>query len=155
MMLKAVLILFTLASVLSPFGNLKAANGNEDRIIAVAQGMEAAFKSLEDYTCEVEQVFYRDGVEDQQFRFKYYFKKEKKIRIDFSYPYSGLTVFYRDEDREATVVPLRFLSVLKVRISIDSSLIKTLAGQRINQTDMGYFVGFIFQKPQEGRTERE
>ena len=145
MMRKAVLTLFTLTCLFLHFENLEATDGNEDRILAVAQNMEAAFKELEDYTCEVEQIFYHGGVENQRYLFKFYFKKEKKIRVDFSQPHSGLTIFYNDDDKEATVMPLRLLSGLKFRLSIDNPLMKTLAGQRISQTDMGYFIKFMFK----------
>jgi outer membrane lipoprotein-sorting protein len=145
MMRKAVLTLLALAPLLLHFVNLEATAGNENRILAVAQNMEAAFKKLEDYACDVEQIFYQDGVESQRYLFKFYFKKEKKIRVDFSQPHSGLTIFYQDEDKEATVIPFRLLSGLKFRLSVDNPLMKTLAGQRINQTDMGYFIKFMFK----------
>jgi len=112
-------------------------------IFGVVQKMESAVKEMENYTCEVEQFFYQDGVVDQSYRFKFYFKKEKKIRVDFSRPYSSLTIFYSDGDKEATVKPFRFMPTLKFRFSIDNPMIKTLAGQRIDQTDMGHFVDFM------------
>ena len=104
--------------------------------------MEAAFKEVKDYTCDVEQVFYQDGAESQRYRFKYYFKREKKIRVDFHYPYSSLSFFYDGGD-EVIAVPFRGLGVLKFRFSIDNPKIQTLAGQKINQTDMGYFIRFL------------
>ncbi|MCJ7785069.1 MAG: hypothetical protein MUP41_14145 [Desulfobacterales bacterium] len=145
MMLKAVLTLLALASLFLHFEDLEGAAEREDRILDVARNMEAAFNKLEDYTCEVEQIFYQDGVENQRYLFKFYFKKEKKIRVEFSQPHSGLTLFYHDEDKEATVRPLRLLSSLKFRLSVDNPLMKTLTGQRINQTDMGYFINFMFK----------
>jgi len=161
-MRKAVLTLVALASLLLHFENLEATAGDDDRILAVAQNMEAAFKKLEDYTCEVEQIFYQDGVENERYLFTFYFKKERKIRVDFSQPHSGLAIFYHDEDKEATVMPLRLLPGLKFRLSIDNPLMKTLAGQRINQTDMGYFIKFMFknlrnveQKENEFREDNE
>jgi outer membrane lipoprotein-sorting protein len=162
MMRKVVLTLLLLASLFLLFENFEATAGNKDRILAVAQNMEAAFDKLEDYTCEVEQIFYQNGVENQRYRFKFYFKKEKKIRVEFSQPHSGLTIFYRDEEKEATVMPLRSLSGLKFRLSVNNPLMKTLAGQRINQTDMGYFIKFMFknlrtveQKENEFREDHE
>jgi len=87
----------TQKSILIPFsavvcllfhpGNFEAIPGDEDRILAVAQHMEAAFKGVEDYSCEVEQIFYQNGAENQRYRFKFYFKKGKKIRVDFSHPH--------------------------------------------------------------------
>ena len=154
MMRKTVLTLLALASLLLCFENLEATAGDEDRILAVAKNMEAAFKKLEDYTCEVEQTFYQDGVENQRYLFRFYFKKEKKIRVDFSQPHSGLTIFYHDEDKGATVMPLRSIPGMKFRLSVDNPLMKTLAGQRINQTDMGYFVKFVLRNLK-GIEERE
>ena len=145
MMLKAGLSLLAFACLLLNSENLEAAGGDDDRILAVAQNMEASFEQLVDYTCEVEQIFYQNGAENQRYLFKFYFKKEKKIRVDFSQPHSGLTIFYNDADKEATVRPFRSLSPLKIRLSVDNSLLKTLAGQRINQTDMGYFIRFMFR----------
>ena len=54
-------------------------------------------------------------------------------------------IFYNNEDKEATVRPFRSLSPLKFRLSVDNPLLKTLAGQRINQTDMGYFIKFLLK----------
>jgi outer membrane lipoprotein-sorting protein len=113
------------------------------RVLGVVQKMESAVKEIENYTCEVEQFFFQNGVEDQSYRFKFYFKKKKRIRVDFSHPYSSLTIFYNDGDKEATVIPFRFMSALKFRLSVENPMIKTLAGQRIDQTDMGYFVDFM------------
>ena len=56
-----------------------------------------------------------------------------------------MTIFYSKEDKEATVIPLRSLPGLKFRLSVDNPLMKTLAGQRITQTDMGYFIKFMFR----------
>jgi len=114
-----------------------------NRVFGIVQKMESAVKGMEDYACEVEQLFFQNGVEDQSYRFKFYFKREKRIRVDFSHPYSSLTLFYSDGDKEATVMPFRFMPTLKFRFSIDNPMIKTLTGQRIDQTDMGYFVDFM------------
>jgi outer membrane lipoprotein-sorting protein len=100
---------------------------------------------VKDYTCEVEQIFYKDGVEDQRYRFKFYFKREKRIRVDFSYPYPELTLLYQDSSETVTAMPLRFFSFWKLRYSIENPRVQTPAGQRINQTDMGYFIVFLFR----------
>jgi outer membrane lipoprotein-sorting protein len=144
-MRRTTLLLFALVCLLLHFGYSEAVAGDENRILAVAQNMEAAFRKVEDYTSEVEQIFYQDGVENQRYHFKFYFKKGKKIRVDFSKPYSGLTIIYNDDEKDATVIPFRSLPALKFRLSVDNPLMKTLAGQRINQTDMGYFIEFIYK----------
>ena len=124
---------------------------DDSPVLGVIQKMEAAFKAMEDYACEVEQLFYQDGVEDQRYRFKFHFKKKKRIRVDFTHPYSGLTIFYNDGDKEATVMPFRFMPGLKFRFSIDNPMIKTSAGQRIDQTDMGHFIDFMSKNLQNVR----
>jgi outer membrane lipoprotein-sorting protein len=144
MMKKTILILFpALVCLLFHPGNFDTVAGDQDRILAVAQHMEATFKGVEDYSCEVEQIFYQNGEENQRYRFKFYFKKEKRIRVNFSNPHPGLTVIYNDDETEATVLPFRSLPALKFRLSVNNPLLKTLAGQRINQTDMGYFIDFL------------
>ena len=137
-------LLFSTAVLFSvAHSSFSAEPSNENRIPYVIQKMESAVKGMEDYTCEVEQFFFQNGAEDQSYHFKFYFKRGKRIRVDFSHPYSSLSIFYNDGDKEATVMPFRFMPTLKFRFSIDNPMIKTLAGQRIDQTDMGYFVDFM------------
>lgn len=152
-MIRPLLILsvFTLIQMAVPGPCLLSGRSDENRVLSVVQEMESAFKTMEDYTCEVEQIFFQDGVEDQRYRFKFYFKKKKKIRVDFSHPYSALTIFYNDGDREATVMPFRSVHALKFRFSIDNVMIKTIAGQRIDQTDMGHFIDFMSKNLQNVR----
>jgi outer membrane lipoprotein-sorting protein len=134
---------FSLVLAISPAHSSEGPEGN--RIFGVVQKMELVLKGMEDYSCEVEQFFYQNGVEDQHYRFKFYFKRKKKIRVDFSYPYSSLTILYQDGDQEATVIPLRFMPAVRFRFSLDNSMIKTHAGQRIDQTDIGYFLDFMLK----------
>jgi outer membrane lipoprotein-sorting protein len=150
----SLLLAFSLILMISPAYPSEGPEGN--RILGVVQKMESALKGMEDYTCEVEQFFYQNGVEDQHYRFKFYYKRKKKIRVDFSHPYSSLTILYDDGDKEATVIPLRFVPAVKFRFSIDNPMIKTSAGQRIDQTDMGYFIDFMsknIQRVKQGEDE--
>jgi outer membrane lipoprotein-sorting protein len=124
-----------------PLSVSQASEGN--RILNVIKKMEAAFQEIDDYTCVVEQIFYQGGIENQRYLFKYYFKKKKMIRVDFSYPYPTLSLFYNGGDSEVTALPLRSISFFKFHLSIDNPRIRTTAGQKINQTDMGYFIEFL------------
>lgn len=122
-----------------------AARAEESRILPVVRRMESSFESVEDYACEVEQVFYLDGKEDQRYQFKFYYLRNKRIRVDFISPYSGMSIFYQGGNKNATVKPFRGLPSLKFRFSIHNPLIKTAAGQTIDQTDMGYFINFLMK----------
>lgn len=105
--------------------------------------MKSRFRMVEDYSCEVEQVYYQNGEEAQRILFTYFFRSDGRIRIDFSYPQTGTTIFFRRGDSKATIMPIRVLPGLKFRLSTGSSFLKTFTGQRIDQTDMGYFIDFL------------
>ncbi len=128
---------------------------NENQILTLIQKMESAFKTMEDYTCEVEQIFYRNGVEDQRYQFKFYFGRNKR-RVDFSHPYPTLTLLYTDGTKGVTVLPFRSLPLIKFRFPVDNPTVRTIAGQRIDQTDIGYFIKFLLKNlkgVKQGETE--
>jgi len=117
----------------------------ENRVLAVAEKMEAAFKEVKDYTCDIEHIYFTDGVEDQRYCLKFFFKKKKRIRIDFSSPYPELTLCYQENDEKVTLIPLRFLSFVRFHYAINSPKVLTPAGQRIDQTDLGFFIEFLIR----------
>jgi outer membrane lipoprotein-sorting protein len=117
---------------------------HENEILAVVQRMVSVFEGVEDFTCETEVTYYDEGVEDQRWRVKFFFKKEKKFRVDFSYPYKGVSIFYRGGDEKLIVRPFRFLPAVSFSLSIDDGIARTPSGQRIDQTDVGYFIRFVF-----------
>ena len=139
-----------LCSLISSSG-LPSEGPQGERILAVAQRMEAAFNELADYTCEINQIYYRNGEEDQIYRFKFFLKKEKKIRIDFFQPHSGMTVIYKEGEDKATIIPFRSSPKVRFRFPVDSILIKTPTGQRIDQTDIGHLLGFLSKNLQRVR----
>ena len=117
----------------------------ENKVLRITQKMAAVFQKVQDYSCEVEEIFYGEGIEDPHYRFKYFFKKGKKIRVDFFQPYRGTTVLYIQGTKKVTVIPFSFLPIMRFRISIENPMVKTPTGQTIDQTDMGYFIDFLFQ----------
>jgi outer membrane lipoprotein-sorting protein len=138
---------------LIPCPLLSAEKGDENQLLSIVQKMESQFKALEDYTCEVDQIFYRNGVEDQRCQFKLYFKGNRR-RVDFSHPYPALTLFYTEGAKVLTLLPFRSVPFIKFRFSIDNPTVKTISGQRIDQTDIGYFIKFLSKNIQ-GITEGE
>lgn len=125
--------------------NLASAARAENQVLEAAQKMKKSYQRIENYSSEVEQVYFGHHEEDERYLFTYSFKKPNKIRVDFLKPHSGLSVFYRQGEEEAVIRPFPSLPFLKFRISIENSLIKTPTGQRLNQTDMGYFIDFLFR----------
>ena len=115
------------------------------RVLAVAEKMKAAFQGVGDYRSEVEQIYYKDGVEDQRYLFKYFFKKPDRVRVNFTRPHSGLVVFYRRGEKEVTVRPFPSFPSFQGNLSIDNAMIQTPTGQGIHQTDMVFFIDFLFR----------
>lgn len=118
----------------------------ERGVLPIVQEMVSAFQRVNDYTCDVETIYYQRWQDEggyERYRFKFYFKRAKKIRVDFSQPYPGSTVIFSEGNEEATVIPLRFLPGLNLHMSLRNPMLTTPTGQRLDQTDMGYFIEFI------------
>jgi outer membrane lipoprotein-sorting protein len=134
---------FLLGFMISPG---QSASPQEDgRVLAVAEKMKAVFQEVEDYSSEVEQIYFKEGVEKGRYRFKYFFKKPHRIRVEFIAPHPGVIVFYQRGEQQATLRPFPSFPTLQFNLSIDSSILKTPTGQSINQTDMVFFIDFLFR----------
>ena len=149
---------FTLIIVLFPISlAAKAKDGSiENRVLAVAQKMASAFERVDDYACDVETIFYQGwqhGTGYERYRFKFYFKRKKKIKVDFDEPYPGTIVIYSEGKEEAIVIPFGFMPGLKFNLSLKNPMVKMPSGQRLDQTDMGYFIDFVFRSLK--KTEQE
>ena len=142
------LVTFSVVALLifwSAESTLSAEFSHGDRILATAQKIISVIESVEDFICEAEVIYYRDGEEDKRYRITFYYKQMGKIRVKFSWPYPGVTVFYKAGNDKLTVKPFKFLPVVKFRFSINNPMVRTPSGQRIYQTDVQYFINFLFR----------
>jgi outer membrane lipoprotein-sorting protein len=155
-MAKGFAILLVSATMLLPVTGFRASAEvtGEHEILAVVRRMISEFEKADDFTCETEVTYYKGGEKDQQWRVKFFYTKEKQFRVDFSYPYKGMSVFYKGGDEELTVRPFGFFPALKFRLSIHDPIARTPSGQRIDQTDVGYFIRFIFNNRETIRQRR-
>ena len=138
-------LLIIISSSVSRAGKVKESSV-ERGILSVVQEMVSAFQRVEDYTCDVETIYYQRWENEsgyERYRFKFYFKRTKKVRVDFLQPYPGSTVIYSEGNEDATVIPFRFLPGLNLHMSLKNPMLTTPTGQRLDQTDMGYFIDFI------------
>ena len=113
--------------------------------------MKNFYQGIGNYSSEVEQIYFSNKEEKERYLFLYSFKKPGKIRVDFLEPHSGLSIFYQKGEETAVIRPFPSLSFIKFSISIENSLIKTPTGQGLNQTDMEYFIDFLFRNLAEVR----
>jgi outer membrane lipoprotein-sorting protein len=136
-------ILCALFLLFAPFVSGASADANRGQVLNILKEMKIQFQQIQDYSCEVEQVYFINDEEKQRNYFTYSFKNGVGIRIDFSYPQAGMTIFYKRGEEKAIILPVRALPGLKFRVSVENPLLRTFAGQRIDQTDMGYFIDFL------------
>jgi hypothetical protein len=112
----------------------------EERVKGIIAKVESTYAQVEEYQTETEVTVYREGhvVETQQFL--YTFKKPYHVRIDMESPHSGTILVYPDNYGKVSVKPGGWAGFLKFHLAPGSTLLKNIAGQRIDQTDMGLLI---------------
>jgi outer membrane lipoprotein-sorting protein len=106
----------------------------------IIEKMQVAYANVEQYQTETEVQTYRGGKVVETRRFLYTFRKPNHIRLDFEAPHRGMILVYPDEDGRVLVKPGGWLSFLKLRLAPDSARLRSPAGQRIDQTDLGLLI---------------
>ena len=113
---------------------------DQEPVMGIVARMEAAYARVEAYRMETEISEYREGRLVAKKRFLYTFKKPNHVRIDMEFPYPGMILVYPDEDGKVAVKPGGWAGFLKFHLSLDSALLRSSAGQRIDQTDLGLLI---------------
>jgi outer membrane lipoprotein-sorting protein len=132
--------LWVQAVLLAPsLGAVPAPTGAERATHIVAR-MEAAYAQVDGYETTTEVRIYRGGKVTETQRFLYVFEKPNRIRLRFETPHSGTVLTYPDKSGQVEVKPGGWFGLLKLHRSTDSSVFKSSAGQRIDQTDLGLLI---------------
>lgn len=137
------ILTFILILLVAPKPTLSSEYLHKVRALTVAEKMKSVFEEMKDYSCDLEIIYYQDGIEDQRWRLQLSFKKERKIRMDFYHPWRS-TVFYNDDDERIILKPFRLLP-LKFKLSLDNAMATTPSGQRMDQADLKYLLDFLFR----------
>ena len=116
---------------------------DRERILEVASRIEAAYGKLQSYACDIEGIYYAAGREFERYVFRFYFRKPDRFRIEFRNPYSGVTIFYTEGEKEFTSRPLAAFPSVQFRLSVNNPLFKSPSGQAVNQLHLRYFLGFL------------
>jgi outer membrane lipoprotein-sorting protein len=138
-----ILLMAPLGVELSP-----ATEGQADEIVAK---MKAAYAQVDGYQTETEVRVYREGRVAETQRFLYTFRKPDRIRLDFETPHSGMVLTYPGKDGKVLVKPGGWAGFLRFHFAPDSSVFKSSAGQRIDQTDLGLLIQNIARSLTDGR----
>jgi outer membrane lipoprotein-sorting protein len=111
-----------------------------ERTTHIVAKMEAAYAQVDGYETTTEVRIYKgDKVAETQ-RFLYVFEKPNRMRLRFEAPHSGTVLTYPDRNGQVEVKPGGWLGLLKLHRSTDSSIFRSSAGQRIDQTDLGLLI---------------
>jgi outer membrane lipoprotein-sorting protein len=142
--MKRILLIVAIALLaLQPSAGHAQAVSDRERILETAGRIEDTYGKLRSYSCDIEGIYFSSGLEFQRYIFKFYFLKPDRFRMEFSQPYSGVTIFYTDGEKDFISRPFqRFPSVL-YRLSADNPLFKSPAGQKLSQLHLKYFLDFL------------
>lgn len=137
-------ILITLTAP-SPFLTEARAEVSSNPVLSLARQMRSTFQAVDNYSCEVENIYFSGGLEDKRYHLHFHFKRGDFFRMDFVHPFEGMTLFYRGGDRDFTVRPIRAVTAITFRISVTNPLFTSPSGQRLDQTSIEYFLDFLFR----------
>jgi outer membrane lipoprotein-sorting protein len=124
--MKRIIVIVAIALIwLQPSAGHAQAVSDRERILEIAGRIADTYGKLQSYSCDIEGIYFSSGVEFQRYIFKFYFLKPDRFRIQFNSPYSGVTVFYTDGEKDFISMPFpNFASVL-YRFSADNPLFKS------------------------------
>jgi outer membrane lipoprotein-sorting protein len=142
-MKRCILILAIALLTLHPLDCRAQGGTDRERILEVANRIEEAYGKLQSYTCDIEGIYFKSGREFERYVFQFSFRKPDRFRIEFSRPYSGVTIFYTEGEKELTSRPLAAFPSVQFRFSVNNPLFKSPSGQAVNQIHLRYFLGFL------------
>jgi outer membrane lipoprotein-sorting protein len=158
--MKRILLFIALAFCILPPADGRAQAGTDrERILQVADRIEAAYGRLQSYACDIEGIYFDEGREYERYVFRFYFRKPGRFRIEFQSPYAGVTIFYTEGEKEFVSRPLALFPSVQFRFSVDNPLFKSPSGQGVHQMHLLYFLDFLRKNakslPQQGADFRQ
>jgi hypothetical protein len=119
---------------------------------SLVRKMREAYEQVHDYQTEVTVHIFEEGTAQVK-QFLYTFRKPNQIRIVFRTPHRGMTLVYPDEADKVVVRLGGWLGFATLRLDPNNRLLRSAAGQRIDQTDLGLLIDHIEKSLTEGRKE--
>ncbi len=114
-------------------------------VLSLARKMRSSFQAVDNYSCEVENIYFFGGLEDRRYHLNFHFKRGDFFRMDFVHPFEGMTLFYRGGEKDFTVRPVRAAPAITLRLPVANPLFTSPSGQRLDQTSIEYFLDFLFR----------
>jgi outer membrane lipoprotein-sorting protein len=129
------LVMLLTLDLLAP---LSSPNGGQ--AMGIVARIESSYARVAAYQTETDVSEYRQGKIVETKRFLYTFKKPDHIRIDMESPHRGMILVYPDSKGKVFVQPGGWTGFLAFHLSPESALLRSSAGQRIDQTDLGLLI---------------
>ena len=142
-MKRCILIIVLALLTLRPLDCRAQGATDRERILEVASRIEAAYGKLQSYACDIEGIYFKSGREFERYVFRFHFRKPDRFRIEFRHPYSGVTIFYTEGEKEFTSRPLAAFPSVQFRFSVNNPFFKSPSGQAVNQMHLRHFLGFL------------
>lgn len=80
-----------------------------------------------------------------------YYYKSGHIRMEFIKPLSGVVLIYNPVKKEVSLKPFKFTDYV-VTLSPDNNMILSSAGHRVDESDIGSFLGIVAKLQTNGKT---
>jgi outer membrane lipoprotein-sorting protein len=84
---------------------------------------------------------------------RYYYKRPGYVRMEFVKPHKGAVLIYDPHEKEVTLRPFGFLKPLVLNLRPGNRLVKSSRGHRVDQSDIGFLLGFVKELASDGAVE--
>ena len=106
------------------------------------------YRTVESYRVTIHSI-HADG----EVHIRYYYKKPGFVRMEFIRPHAGSVLIYNPYTRGVRLWPFGIKHFLELNLSPGNPLIRSLSGQRVDQSDVGVLFENIHALQEGGNTE--
>jgi len=120
----------------------------------VSQGGDIIGRAVEEYrSVESYHVTLRSHSDAAPEVIEYYYKRPGYVRMEFIQPHRGAALVYDPFNKEVTLRPFGFLKPFVLRLSPGNRLIRSSKGHRVDESDIGFLLGFVQELESDGTVE--
>lgn len=107
----------------------------------------SAFRDLQSYSVTLK------AQTDRTETIKYHYKKPGYVRMEFEEPHKGALLAYDPHAKEVTLRPFGLLRSFKMRLSPESSIIRSSRGHTVDESDIGALLDTVDRLRKNGTVE--
>lgn len=120
----------------------------------VSQGGDIIGHAVEEYrSVESYHVTLRSRSDAATEVIEYYYKRPGFVRMEFITPHRGAALVYDPFKKVVTLRPFGFLKPFVLRLSPGNRLIQSSKGHRVDESDIGFLLGFVQELESGGSLE--